>query len=192
MELVEFRRVVPDAAEKTAAVREGETRGELHGLDPVDAREELHPGPGGEVLLQVFLEVLHIIGGDFPAGRAGFLLELAQKFDDGFLIRDFLVIAVRIVGVGEDLHEVHLGKETEPDGMPFADAFRRRGGEARDQSGGFLAALGVDLTDKVHGFAAEVGAEFAFPVSGQGGDKVALAGLARTEDAHAHLARSGA
>ena len=99
------------------------------------------------------------------------------------------MIAVRVVGVGKDAHKVHLGKKAQAHGLVRRCAFRGRGGEACDKASGLLAALGVDLLDKVDPLAHEVRHKVAFPVLGKNRDEVALASLAGAEDAHAHLAQ---
>ena len=105
---LKFRHAVPDQAHKAGTVFQLQTGGQFHGPHPVAVLEHLHSGARNEVFVHIIAQLFHIVHAHAAryGSRLGAALEALQLLGEGLGIGGVLVVAVRIVRIGE--HAGHV------------------------------------------------------------------------------------
>lgn len=153
-------------------------------------RQSLGVGRVREIRLDVVADFPDIVLGDAAGRRAGgpVATRTEQRLDLCGFGNAVLAISVHVEAVDDDPNDIGLAEQSQRDREPFRGLDVRHG-EASHEAGRLALALGVDLADVVElpAVARVVRDQLTAFGTGEHGNQIGLAGLARSEHADAHF-----
>ena len=182
------RRIVPKQPVKLHPISNGKARGQAFNFAPGAGLQRQMRWVIQEVAFKILEQIIDIIFIQPPhRRRRSFGAQLCDTGFDHSAFKRHHRVTVEILheGVSHYLHDVCFGQHAADHGHAGQTSYRARG-EARHKPGGFLAAIGVDVTIEAAEFLPKTDCGGLAFLPRQGGDQIAFPLLAWAKDGNAH------